>query len=269
MPYDLGDTIRLTGECRDPAGELATAATATLTITHPDGTTTSPTVPAPTQTGVYVVDYVTAQAGRHTVRWQWTGPAAAYLDAFDVTAADDAGIVSLAETRRQLKLSGTDDDEDLRRYIASATEVVEYFSGACVRRTYTEEATGGRCVLSLGRAPVISLTSATPILAGAPTVDLDDLDVSPNTGIVRSITGTAISCGPLRVTYVAGRTVVPDALILAAQIIVKHLWETRRGTGGRGQLAGDDTTWLPRFGFAIPNRAMDLMRVHPGLPGIA
>jgi hypothetical protein len=113
----------------------------------------------------------------------------------------------------------------------------------------------------------------TPILTSAPTVTLADLDVSP-TGIIRHKAGQSISWGTLRVAYIAGRTDIPDELIEAALIITKHLWETQRGPGrpnvlGQATMQGGETTFLPVMGFAIPNRAMDLLKLHPAPAGVA
>ncbi len=151
MPYDLGDTVRLIGECRGPDGALVTAATAALTITLPDGTTTRPPVPAADPVGVYTVDYVPEQAGRHLVRWQWTGPAAAYTDAVDVRPADVPLILSLADARDHLRVSGTSQDENIRAWLEATTRCVEAIVGPVVRRTVVEDhdVSGWTLMLSL------------------------------------------------------------------------------------------------------------------------
>ncbi|MGH9248102.1 MAG: hypothetical protein ACRD0W_01070, partial [Acidimicrobiales bacterium] len=224
---------------------------------------------------IYDKDIVSAQAGRYVGYWLATGAnAGAHTQIFVVRTATETAIVSLDEAKEHINhpATSTTPDQELERMIGSATEVVEYFCGPIVRRSYTDEVVGGCAELILHHDQVVSLTSVTPILTSAPSVILADLDVSP-TGIVRHKSGLPISSGPLRVVYVAARTDIPDNLILAALIIVKHLWDTQRGPGAPSVLGrqggGEELTFLPVMGFAIPNRAMDLMKLHPAPAGIA
>lgn len=256
--YEVGDTARLSYDVKDPAGTLVNATGITLTITLPDDTTTSPAVTnPPAQTGKYFVDYVIAQAGRHVLVWTTTNPVTAYTDVLNA-ATTAGGIVGLTETKDHLNLSQalSTDDEELRRHIGAATRVVEWKCGAVVRRNVTEVLPGG-CELVLGQRPVISLTSLTPIITGGVTVQVSDLDLDPQTGIVRRKDGSWIS-GMQRVVYRAGRAIVPDNLILAAFVIIEHLWSTQRG--GRGtNVDQEETVYLQLFGFAVPRRALELL----------
>jgi hypothetical protein len=54
---------------------------------------------------------------------------------------------------------------------------------------------------------------------------------------------------------------------LAAQIIIEHLWQTRRGARGGPRPGGMDTTLVHGLGFAIPNAALELLGT--GIPGMA
>jgi hypothetical protein len=77
--------------------------------------------------------------------------------------------------------------------------------------------------------------------------------------------------GPLRVTYVAGRRIVPAAITAAAKIILQHLWRTQQGPG-RPQRGVDDfdvTEPIPGLGYAIPNRAVQLLEPYKQPPGVA
>lgn len=271
MAWDLGDVVPLTVTVRDTTGAPVNATTVVLTVTLPDGTTANPAVTNPS-TGVYACDYPTTVNGRHTVRWTSTGPAAAYTDAFDVRAADTPYLVSLADAKEQLNITATTSDEELRVYLEAATGVVERHLGqAVVRRSRTEEhtvPTGD--VLVLNWAPVVSITSLARV-DGTYTWSVPTLHVTP-TGVVTSPLGLPPS-GALTVTYVAGMPVVPEEYALAARIIVQHLWETQRGAAGAPRAGGlGDTLTLSRsgssgFGFAIPNRALELL--GHGIPGVA
>ncbi|MFD0885754.1 hypothetical protein ACFQ08_14480, partial [Streptosporangium algeriense] len=76
-------------------------------------------------------------------------------------------------------------------------------------------------------------------------------------GVIRRADGRWIA-GPVLVVYAAGRTEIPANVLLAALIIIGHLWETQRGTVAP-RLGTDDEVWDPRAGFAVPRRALELL----------
>jgi len=273
MAIDVGDLYRCSFTLTSPAGGNVNAGTMTLTITLPDQTTTVVTPVAPTTTGVYVYDYPTVQSGRHIAHWVGTGAnPGAHLEAFDVRPADAPYLVSLADVKAQTNISNTTSDEELRTYLEAATGVVERHLGqAVVRRSRTEQhtiPTGG--VLVLNWSPVIAITSLAQV-GGPATWDPATLHVT-SAGVVTCPLGAAPT-GRLAVTYVAGLTVVPEEYGLAARIIVQHLWETQRGAAGTPRAGGlGDTLGIARaagsgLGYAIPNRALELLGT--GMPGVA
>lgn len=274
---DLGDTVPLGIEVRDSTGALVNATTVTLTITLPDGTTSSPSIAnPPAVTGKYTHDLVATQAGRHLIRWVTTGPATAYTDAFDVQEAAPPLILSLAVAKAQLKITGTTQDELLRSYVEGVTRVVENGDGktpgvgAVVRRTVVQWFPGSLSAEVLPIQPVISLTSAALVSTGA-AITITDWVVDD--GILYVKTGGSLPSSPYRLTYVAGRPVIPQNLLLAAQIILQHAWETTRPQsalaatqGGGARAQGSVATGL---GFLIPYRAQTLMAPDYVLPGTA
>ncbi|MFD9306134.1 hypothetical protein ACFWCB_26355 [Streptomyces sp. NPDC060048] len=278
MPFDLGDTVRLEAACRDAAGTLTTATTAVVTLTLPDGTTATPAVGPAVGTGEYRVDYETAQAGRHGVRWSFTGPASAYTDSFDVREAEPLLILSLADGRRHLRYAPGDtaDDEQIREWLETITIGVEALAGVCCRRTITEAHTlpaDGAEAVVLRRTPVLSLTSLVAIRSGGTVYLPAELDVDGPTGVIRRLDGGRLY-GPLRAVYVAGRAVIPANLASAARIILQHLWRTQYGAsrGLSGMGGGEDylvTEPIPGFGYAIPNRALQLLEPDRLPPGVA
>lgn len=271
MPYDLGDTVRLVGLCHNAAGVLADASTSTLTITLPDGTTTNPTVPLPSPAGTYTVDYATAQAGRHSVRWVWTTPNAAYTDAFDVREAAPPLIVSLADAKSHLNLTVSTHDEELRGFIEAATEVIEFFVGPVVRRTVVEVHPGG-AQLALARTPAISVTTVAPVLDGGTSYTASDLDLDGATGIVRRADGGGFT-GPLRVTYVVGRVIVPAPITHAARELIRHLWRTQLGSQFVSRASSRDvddySDPIPGLGYSVPNRVIELLQPFRKAPEVA
>lgn len=263
MAFDLGDVVPLTVSITDSSGVAANAGAVTLTIGLPDGTSTSPSPANPT-TGRYQVDYTPTVAGRHSVRWVATSAnASAYTDAFDVRDTTIPYIVSLADAKQQLNMTTTNDDEELRTFLEAASLVVARLRGeAVVRQTVVEEHNAhGRVALNC--PPVVSLTSVARV-DGTYSWTVGDLHVSP-AGVVKPKLGLGLY-GDIVFTYVAGYTVVPADIALAARIIVQHLWKTQRGGAGVVR-PGTSEDNVMVAGYAIPNRAVELLGV--GTAGIA
>ncbi|MFI8531800.1 hypothetical protein ACIGMX_16360 [Streptomyces aquilus] len=272
MPFDLGATARLTAECRDAGGTLANATTAVVTVTLPDGSTATPAVTnPPAQTGQYRADYVTVQAGRHTVRWQFTGPAHAYVDVLDVREAEPAWLFSLADAKEQLNLTTSNQDEEVRDKIGATTRAVEWFVGPVAVRTVTEvHQAAVMQTLALRKVPALSLTSVAAVLDGGTSYETSALDLDGDTGVVQRRDG-GLMYGPLRVVYRAGRLIVPENIREGGELILQHLWRTRQGPG-RPQLGVGDfdvTEPIPGLGYAIPNRALQLLSPDQLPPGMA
>lgn len=269
--FDVGDVVPLGLSVTDTDGAPADGGTVTLTVGLPDGTTASPTVSNP-QTGQYTADYTATQEGLHTVSWVVTGVnATAYRDVFNVRELTEQ-VLSLAEARKQLRLTTTDRDDDLRLFIAAATVAVEDHVGRkLVRRTITAEThlrVNGPLILD--RAPVRSLTTLSS-LDDTVTWDVDALHVDEPTGIVTPLSGTR-PYGDLKATYVCGMRVVSPNYLLAVRIITEHLWQTMRPFSASAATPGpaslDDSLDARAgglVGFAIPNRALELLGKPPPL----
>lgn len=274
MPYDLGATARLTAECRDPGGVLAAAATAVVTVTLPDGTDLTPAVTETQTAGVYQADVLTTVAGRHTVRWVWTGPGWAYTDVFDVRDEAPPVILSLADAKAHLNLTDSSEDEEVRFWNGATTRAVEFFVGPVVVREFTEvhQERAMRTAVLL-RTPVVAVTAVAPVMPGGMTYNVDDLVVDGETGLVRLASGSVLR-GPLRFTYRAGLPVIAENISGAARIILQHLWRTQRASGRSGGIAGSSSDYsvtepIPGLGYAIPNRAVQLLGPDQLPPGVA
>lgn len=269
---DLGGTYQIAVDVRSTAGVLADPSAATLTITQPDGTAATPTVSLPSDVaGQLRVDFTPAQAGRHAWRMVTTGPATSYGDVFDVNPLLPGGIVSLAETKAHLNISASDVSQDakLRRFIASTTRVVEEIrSEAITRRTVVERRTFSSPVRSvvLSTVPVLTLTAIESLDQNLTWLTAG-FDLDGRMGAIAALPGTPLLSGFVRFTYEAGYMVVPEAFQLASLIIVKHLWETQRGAGGAVRYGGEMERPDYGPGFAIPNRALELL--GGSLPGVA
>jgi hypothetical protein len=253
----FGAAMRLVTEVRS-GGVLANPASITLTILLPDGTDTGPIVPLNDGVGLYHYDHTSTQAGRHVARWVTTAPVGANEQTFEVAPQwGEAGIISLAAAKKQLNIDpdDTSEDEEIADYLRAITVPIERIAGALVRRTVVEKHPGGYAI-ALNHAPVFELTSVMTTQTGGMDQAVADLDADELGGVVRRKDGAYMS-GPVRVTYVSGRAVVPPHIDLAARIILQHMWETQRGSSL--PRFGTDEVWDPRFGFSIPRRAQEML----------
>ncbi|MER8004985.1 hypothetical protein [Streptomyces sp. NPDC094149] len=274
MSYDLGAVVPLSTTVKDGTGAPANAGNMTLTITLPDNTTTVVDPVAPASTGVYRYGYPAVQAGRHQVRWLATGAnATADTDVFNVRPPAPPMLFSLADAKKKLDIPATStaDDAELREFIEATTFAVEYFVGPVARRTVQQVVTGNRDALVLHTTPVIALTSVTAVQSWQMAIDLADLDVDTNTGVVRRNDSLCFPVGDYRLVYTAGRQLVPANVELAGKLILQHLWRTNFGAA-RGPSVSDDflaTEQVPGFGYAIPNRALQLLQADRDFGGFA
>lgn len=243
--FDLADLVPLTITITDASGNLANASAVTVTVTLPDGSTDTPVVDNPT-IGRYQADYQPPMPGRYLARWVATGSnASGFTDTFDVREAAPPFIVSLADAKVQLNMDSNTDDEELRGVIEAATRVIEGKVGPVVVRPFTETKPPAR-VIVVNHIPAITLTSITPVRNNSIAYDVSMLDFDPNTGVIRRLDGGWIGIygsfggvgsyygsdyagDALRVTYTAGRRIIPATMTMAAKLIIADMWETQRG----------------------------------------
>lgn len=290
-PWYQGAAVPLAWISTDTQGSPFEGTSVTLTVTLPDATTATPSV-THNGSGSYSASLVTTQAGHHLIAWTATasGFADAFCDSFEVQPSADPTLVSLAEAKEILNLSGTSDyDLILQGYNAAATEVADYVCGPVVTRQVTEVVRAQGAVMTLGFAPVRTdlgttldasnrrdgsttngLVSITPLMTYGFMYDLDQLLVDPYTGLVRQSAGLPFfySGDPyaqFQVIYWAGRKVIPNAVYEGCKMILEHLYQVKRGgVGAQDIAAGESTVVLPGFGFAIPNRALELFATASG-----
>lgn len=254
--HEVGDVVTLSWRVLDPARRL-TDATVTLTVVDPSGAVTTPT-PTNVGVGTYTGSFVPTLAGRHVARWRATGAASsAQTEIVNVASASDpVAIISLDQLRQHLNMSDDqhDEDDELRRFLDTASLAVEEYTGIVwARRTLVEDVyiSGGIGYL---RPPVQRIVSVT---------SLDGLTVLTVPTLIDGFTGTASGMvdGWARVTYVAGPAEVPDHVQTATAIIAAHLWTTQRpATPAAPGFGGVDTTVAtPGRGYLIPNQAAQLL----------
>lgn len=273
---DVGDTYEVPYALTDPlTGQPVNAASITLTITLPDGTTAAPAVTnPPAVTGQYLTPYVTTQAGRHVARYVTTSPATAYTDVFDVAPQPLLGIVSLADAKLQLGIypSETDDDDELRAWIEAMTGPVElYKNEVIVQRQFTQTFRARHASrFRLYKVPVVSLDSLAGTIWGTTTYYVTSpipagstsgaYFIDPDTGLAEQIAaGPPALAGHLTATWTAGYQVIPQHILNACTMLLQALWETRRGPGGTGGVIGPEELGDYRHFEALPRKVRELL----------
>jgi hypothetical protein len=182
-------------------------------------------------------------------------------------------LLTLTEAKRQLDMETAADDLELQVYIDALTAAIERHIGPVQFREVTETIEGRGSTMCLSTIPVTALVSMTP-LGGGTALDVGVLDLDPATGIVRYLNGS-FSGTVWRAAYTAGRVAedgeVPATIKLAAAMLLQHLWRTQYGSA-RGQGSDDGfsvTEPIPGFGYAIPNRVLQLLEAYKLPPGVA
>lgn len=279
--YDLGSVVPLGIEIRDTTGTLANASAVAVTVTLPDGTTSTPAVTNPT-TGTYQSYYTTTLPGRHTARWVATGTnATTHTAEFDVWPADPRFAISLAEAREALNLPATDTSQDaeLRLFIAAATWVIEDITGPIIgTASYTEQhhPSGSRIVLYQARPVTFTSvkeydgsTVTTLSKVATPDVATDDtFTVDEATSILtrRTNGGAEVDFAPeVWVTYTAGTTATPTNVVLAARELVQRSFgESQQGglPAFEGEPERDEPLASTPSGFLVPERVVQWLTPH-------
>jgi hypothetical protein len=270
---DLGDNLPFALTVKDSAGALANATSVTLSITR-DGVAESgsPFTVTPTSTGLYDKDYAAPAAGHYVGRWVATGAnACAYVQVFDVEAADPGYLFSLARAKEHLDITVTTADEELRAWMSATTRIVERIAGPVLVRTITDERHDGGGSLWLRNPPVLNDAAGLAIFTVGPwfttgtTYAAADLRVSPSGRLERRDGGSFT--GTYAVTYQAGRRVIPSNISGAGLIVLKGLWETQRGAASL-PLSDEELVNEPGMGLVMW-RARQLLEVDELAPNFA
>jgi hypothetical protein len=158
-----------------------------------------------------------------------------------------AEFADLTDLKAHLNMASTRDDGELLDMLDAADEVVRGLVGSFAASSVVER---------------VAVFDGTALLSRKPSgaVDLGDVTgftVNAAAGLLQEV--PAPNGARLTATYGTGGEPVPAAVRLATVIIAAHLWETQRGTASPSPLSPDDVA--PGFGagFAIPNRAKELL----------
>ncbi len=260
-----GNPVTVDGTITDPATGLPTdGGTVKLVVHRPDGTAL-PDYTSPTHIGTGLYEVVipptdTTQWGYYPRSWVVTGAGAGVSQPGGFTIIDpfEISIVTLDEARAQLGYTSgeTSDDDELRRFIAGITPVVESYKHEVIaQKTVTQDLTlCGESEFWLSSTPVVSLTSLVS-LDGLTTYDLTGIKARP-TGQVKVGSGVA-PIGDVVATYKAGYLTVPENYTMGALTALQWLWETQRGVGSSLSSVAAPGELDPRALIAFPNKMKD------------
>ena len=266
-------------------GAVIAGSVVVLTVTAPDGTTSTPAV---TQGTISTASVPAAQVGAYLLVWSTTGAVTDVLpDQFTTTAAS-LGLISFSELRDQLNISPTDTTgtAKLRRFIQSGTDVIQNITGPILPTPKQIIYPGGSTYVILPERWVKSLTLVQEFWGGTTLYTLTPytLGVAPLSAfayvwdpslnkIMRFAAGFETQYKPgiaaVIVNYVAGMQTIPQDITDATGELIRHWWANgQQPWRAAFQPGGDDTGFQPIMGYAIPNRVVEMALPYKKKPGI-
>jgi len=167
-----------------------------------------------------------------------------------VTAAENA-LITIAEIKDWLKLSGTGDDDFLQRAINDWSDTIEKRLARVIKSAeHTDERhDGGKRAVLLKNIPV---TAISEITIDATEVSSDDYTYDGESGVIRMATGYAFDGGPgsVLVTYTGGYDTVPGDLVRAVKQLTALEYylsgHGRKALAKRGESTGEGTATYER-----------------------
>jgi len=271
MPrYPQGQPITLSTTVKNPAGVLGNATALALTVQKPDASTQTYSSPTNDGTGLYHQDIPTADInllGHYPYKWVATGTnAGVSFSNFEVFDPLEISVLSLQDAKEHLNIpqSNTTYDSEIQSKIATIQANLEKTTGGpIITRAVTERVPCpyGHNTLTVRQRPLVAVTSITDVASGV-AIDITGLDVDTNAGVIRRRLSWPfwVWGGAYTVVYTAGwGTAVPPSFNEFARIVLEHLWQTQHGPSLRPSIGGEEEVTLPGFGYAIPNRAVELI----------
>lgn len=257
-----------------------------LTVTAPDSTTSTPAV---TTVGSGASATVPATVvGAYLLVWSVTGVVVdSVMDQFTCVKAS-LGLISLSDLKDQINYSGTDYSQDakLRRFIQTATDVVENITGPILPKTETYVIDGGGTFFVIPRRWVSSITSVVETI-GVVNYALTEQplgfsvnnygytwDRSIQKVVRRGGAGAAIpfagGSDNVSCVYVAGLSTIPQDITDAAGELIRHWWVNGQEPfrGAFQAQPGDDTGTITIMGYAVPNRVVEMLLPYRRSDGI-
>jgi len=271
--YDVGDRVNVDTVVTNALTGAPTNATVTVAVTKPDNTllTPTPTINNPS-VGAYNCDIDTTLPGNYRVYWSASGTVVGKDEYQFFVQPSGFRLVSVTDAKNHINKSATytGDDNELRGFIDTAGELVDYLAGPTVNRTVVEYHDGGGEAVYPRTWPVVSITQVVETWPGGPARTLtpgSEYQFNPQTGAVRRCVNTfngwyfVPGADAVQLTYIAGRPQPwPARIRMASLDLVAHLWRTSQaGRGaGRPQITATDTV-VEVNGMPIPTRVHGLL----------
>lgn len=161
--------------------------------------------------------------------------------------------------------TATANDEDIERYIESATPVIENIVGPVIEREVTWSFDGGDCAINLpARVQAITSVEVDGVATTAYVADL-------TAGVIHALGRFAPGYQNVVVEATVGYAddEYPANVVLAARELVRFWWQQGR-QGNRPAFGNEipDTDSTP-LGFLVPKRVMELLQATPSVGGFA
>src|ERR1019366_6091157 len=200
--------------------------------------------------------------GRHMVKWSAVNASvAAYEKDFETRDFFQFQPVTLTEAKKFLKIKNNNDDEELSDFIDTAVDLAEeYCHRVFGRRTITEIHNGGTAIIFYRQPVALSITS----------VSEDGITLDPSKYINDAQGFSVIRDdyynfstnlpGNIVITYVAGYNNVPKGAVHGIKLLLKHIWETQRGSTMINNRNADD--YDPRVTYTYPRRVEQALQKY-------
>lgn len=279
--YDVGDRVNVSTAVVNVATGQPTNATMTIAVTKPDNSllTPAPTINNP-GVGQYNADVDTALPGNFRVLWVASGAVVGRDEYQFYVQPPGFRLVSVTDAKNHINKSSTytGDDNELRGFIDTAGELVDYIAGPTVNRTVVEYHDGGNAQLFPRSWPVVDVTEVVETWPGGPAYTLNRLTslVGPGTGydytfdpqtgaVTRRVNAWTQRFVPgtqnVKLTYTAGRPQPwPARIRMGALDLVAHLWRTSQAGRGAGRPAINATdVTVDVLGTPVPARVYGML----------
>lgn len=257
--YDFGSPVACGVTVRDAAGIPANATSVVATIEQPDGTFITPAV-TNSGAGLYQVTLTPTQSGRFVIRWVATGTnASSYNDEFKVRPASLVAPFSFQDAKDYLNIKQSVNDDELRRFIDTACSKMErYLRRVVGRRSFTETFSGGQIEHFFLNRTVLSIAS---VKESGVLLDPTKYVLDPEGMSVVRLEGQTFERGlyNIEITYTAGFADPPADIVHGTLDLLRHLWETQRGSINVMAAGSDDDYVDPRSTFSFPRRVRELV----------
>lgn len=177
--------------------------------------------------------------------------------------------VSLADAKAHLNIGVNTYDVELQAFIDAAEAVIAQRVGPLAATSVTARVRGGNAELVLPVLPALSITSVTPV--GGTALTASTLYLDTGSALVTYVSGSPFASKSYDVVYQAGRTTLPADLRMAVLELVRHLWQTQRGSGTRpgGPLSDTAANTVPGAAYLLPFRVEALIAPHEIMAGFA